>query len=41
MKADLGYFCRGNYDKWRIAGEDRDYMPHWIKKAGYKAECKL
>ncbi|KAH7411555.1 arylsulfatase [Phaeosphaeria sp. MPI-PUGE-AT-0046c] len=28
----------GNYDKWRIAGEDREYMPHWIKKAGYKAE---
>ncbi|KAK7949367.1 Arylsulfatase [Apiospora aurea] len=28
----------GNYDKWRIAGENENYLPHWIKKAGYKAE---
>ncbi|KAH7324252.1 arylsulfatase [Stachybotrys elegans] len=28
----------GNYDKWRLAGEDLNYLPHWIKKAGYKAE---
>ncbi|KAK8135137.1 hypothetical protein PG984_007149 [Apiospora sp. TS-2023a] len=28
----------GNYDKWRLAGEDKNYLPHWIKKAGYKAE---
>jgi hypothetical protein len=32
---------RGNYDKWRLAGEDLDYLPHWIKKAGYKAESLL
>ncbi|PVI05728.1 arylsulfatase [Periconia macrospinosa] len=28
----------GNYDKWRIAKEDLNYLPHWIKKAGYQAE---
>lgn len=29
---------RGSYDKWLAAGLDEDYLPHWIKKAGYKAE---
>ncbi|EHA57799.1 arylsulfatase [Pyricularia oryzae 70-15] len=28
----------GSYDKWLAAGLDEDYLPHWIKKAGYKAE---
>ncbi|KAK8137013.1 arylsulfatase [Apiospora sp. TS-2023a] len=28
----------GNYDKWHQAGLDEDYLPHWLKKAGYKAE---
>ncbi|KAH8666238.1 arylsulfatase [Ilyonectria robusta] len=28
----------GNYDKWRLAGEDLNYLPHWIKEAGYRAE---
>ncbi|KAF3811691.1 Extracellular sulfatase SULF-1-like [Colletotrichum gloeosporioides] len=26
---------RGSYDKWTLAGEDNDYLPHWLKKAGY------
>ncbi|KAK6858094.1 hypothetical protein PG995_005793 [Apiospora arundinis] len=28
----------GNYDKWHQAGLDEDYLPHWLKKAGYRAE---
>jgi N-acetylglucosamine-6-sulfatase len=28
----------GNYDKFRFAGEDLEYLPHWIKLGGYKAE---
>ncbi|PVI02577.1 arylsulfatase [Periconia macrospinosa] len=28
----------GNYDKWVVAGLDEDYLPHWLKKAGYRAE---
>ncbi|KAF4964609.1 hypothetical protein FZEAL_10853, partial [Fusarium zealandicum] len=28
----------GNYEKWRMAGEDLDYLPHWVKAAGYRAE---
>ncbi|KAL8386854.1 hypothetical protein RB595_010342 [Gaeumannomyces hyphopodioides] len=28
----------GNYDKWTISGLDNDYLPHWLKKAGYRAE---
>ncbi|KAI1860469.1 hypothetical protein JX265_009868 [Neoarthrinium moseri] len=28
----------GNYDKWLRSGEDHDYLPHWITKAGYRAE---
>ncbi|KAH8883343.1 arylsulfatase [Thozetella sp. PMI_491] len=28
----------GNYDKWTLAGEDKDYLPHWLKKAGYHTE---
>ena len=29
----------GNYDKWMAAGEDQNYLPHWIKDGGYRAEC--
>ncbi|EJT71027.1 hypothetical protein GGTG_12048 [Gaeumannomyces tritici R3-111a-1] len=28
----------GNYDKWTISGLDNDYLPHWLKKAGYRSE---
>ncbi|KAI4600575.1 hypothetical protein KJ359_000934 [Pestalotiopsis sp. 9143b] len=28
----------GNYDKWRTAAEDDDYLPHWLVDAGYNAE---
>ncbi|CAI0650882.1 unnamed protein product [Colletotrichum noveboracense] len=28
----------GSYDKWTLAGEDNDYLPHWLKKAGYRVE---
>ncbi|KAI6816360.1 hypothetical protein KC342_g15510 [Hortaea werneckii] len=28
----------GNYDKWVLAGEDKDYLPHWLNKAGYRTE---
>jgi hypothetical protein len=35
----VAYHVSGNYDKWRLAKEDRNYLPHWIKQAGYKAEC--
>lgn len=30
----------GNYDKWTMSGEDQDYLPFWLKKAGYRTECK-
>lgn len=30
----------GNYDKWVWSGEDKDYLPFWLKKAGYRTECK-
>lgn len=29
----------GNYDKWRLSGEDKDYLPFWLKRAGYRTEC--
>ncbi|GAB7362532.1 hypothetical protein MBLNU230_g2851t1 [Neophaeotheca triangularis] len=28
----------GNYDKWVWSGEDQDYLPMWLKKAGYRTE---
>lgn len=28
----------GNYDKWTLSGLAEDYLPHWLKKAGYRAE---
>ncbi|KAI0021148.1 arylsulfatase [Xylariomycetidae sp. FL0641] len=31
-------FPGGNFDKWVMAGENENYLPHWIKAAGYRAE---
>ncbi|KAH9906935.1 arylsulfatase [Xylariomycetidae sp. FL2044] len=28
----------GNYDKWVASGLDQDYLPFWLKHAGYRAE---
>ncbi|KAI0023751.1 arylsulfatase [Xylariomycetidae sp. FL0641] len=28
----------GNYDKWVLLGEDKDYLPYWLRSAGYKTE---
>lgn len=28
----------GGYDKFRLSGEDKDYLPWWLKKAGYRSE---
>ncbi|KAM0330747.1 hypothetical protein ACHAQA_003700 [Verticillium albo-atrum] len=28
----------GNYDKFVASGQDEDYLPHWLKKAGYRTE---
>ncbi|KAI0738200.1 alkaline-phosphatase-like protein [Daedaleopsis nitida] len=28
----------GGYNKFVLSGEDRDYLPHWVKRAGYRAE---
>ncbi|KAF1980805.1 alkaline phosphatase-like protein [Aulographum hederae CBS 113979] len=28
----------GGYDKFRLSGEDNDYLPHWLRKAGYHSE---
>ncbi|KAH6890286.1 arylsulfatase [Thelonectria olida] len=28
----------GNYDKFVISGQDTDYLPFWMKKAGYRVE---
>ncbi|KAJ3542734.1 hypothetical protein NM208_g3937 [Fusarium decemcellulare] len=28
----------GDYEKWVIAGNDIEYMPHYMKKAGYRTE---
>ena len=30
----------GNYDKFVYSGQDRDYLPIWMKQAGYNVECK-
>ncbi|RSL42120.1 hypothetical protein CEP54_015594 [Fusarium duplospermum] len=29
----------GGYPKFVLSGEGEDYLPHWLKKAGYNAEC--
>ena len=28
----------GGYDKFRLSGENEDYLPHWLKRAGYRSE---
>ncbi|GME22789.1 uncharacterized protein E0L32_010836 [Neofusicoccum parvum] len=28
----------GGYSKFLASGEDEDYLPHWLKKAGYQTE---
>ncbi|KAJ0109320.1 arylsulfatase [Diaporthe amygdali] len=28
----------GNYDKFVLSGENNDYLPFWLKSAGYRAE---
>ncbi|ROV99828.1 hypothetical protein VSDG_02972 [Cytospora chrysosperma] len=28
----------GAYNKWVLSGQDQDYLPHWLKAAGYKTE---
>lgn len=28
----------GGYDKFRLSGEDQDYLPHWLRQAGYQSE---
>ncbi|KAK6220639.1 hypothetical protein LQW54_002084 [Pestalotiopsis sp. IQ-011] len=30
----------GNYDKFVLSGQDTDYLPFWLKDAGYRVECK-
>ncbi|PNY29948.1 Arylsulfatase [Tolypocladium capitatum] len=30
----------GNYAKWKASGQDEDYLPFWLNKAGYHTECK-
>lgn len=30
----------GNYQKFVVAKENEDYLPHWLVGAGYNAECK-
>ena len=29
----------GNYEKFMLSGQVQDYIPHWMKKAGYRTEC--
>lgn len=29
----------GNYDKFVLSGQDKDYLPFWLKDAGYRVEC--
>jgi arylsulfatase A-like enzyme len=31
----------GNYDKFVISGQDTDYLPFWMRQAGYRTECKF
>lgn len=30
----------GNYDKFVLSGQDTDYLPFWLKDAGYRVECE-
>lgn len=29
----------GSYNKWVASGMDNNYLPHWLKAAGYQTEC--
>lgn len=31
----------GGWEKFTAMGQDKDYLPHWLKKAGYQTECEL
>jgi len=31
----------GNYDKWLSSKQDEDYLPLWLKEAGYRTECEF
>ncbi|KAI0470070.1 arylsulfatase [Xylariaceae sp. FL0804] len=28
----------GSYNKWVLSGQDTNYLPHWLKQAGYRSE---
>lgn len=30
----------GGYEKFVQSGQDLNYLPHWLKAAGYRSECK-
>ncbi|KAI0471555.1 arylsulfatase [Xylariaceae sp. FL0804] len=30
--------CSGAYNKWVLSGQDTNYLPHWLKQAGYRSE---
>lgn len=30
----------GNYDKFVLSGQDNDYLPFWMSRAGYRNECE-
>ena len=34
------FLRRGAYGKVLASGEDQDYLPQWLNKAGYATECK-
>ncbi|KND92030.1 Arylsulfatase [Tolypocladium ophioglossoides CBS 100239] len=31
----------GSYAQWLASGQDKDYLPFWLNKAGYHTECKF
>lgn len=31
----------GSYNKWVASGQDQNYLPHWLNKAGYRTECEF
>lgn len=35
----LNFIHSGNYEKFVLSGQVKDYIPHWMKKAGYRTEC--
>lgn len=31
----------GDYQKWLVAKENEEYLPHWlVNQTGYNAECE-